>query len=586
MKIFLRILKYAKPYKHRILIAIICMLLVSICNASSMYLLKPLFDKGFLNADGKAAFEVIKRIALCLVGIYFVKGLAFYIQDYLLNNVGQKITMDIRNQSYNHIQYLSLSYFTSHKTGQILSRITTDVVNMQNAVGSICSILSNGFTFLGLACVVLKMNWELALLSFGVCAIIVLPIYRFGKKLRNISISAQNKIGDITSVAHEGITNTRIVKAFNMENYELEKFKGVNRSFFDTYMKAVRVTAMSHPIIEFIAIIAISILIIVSGYQISSGHLTIGSFASFTGALFLLFNPIKNLNGVNMAIQQAISSAERVFEILDTSFEVKDEPNAKNMLPFKEKISFVNVNFGYRKDKLVLKDINLEIKKGEIVAIVGPSGSGKSTLVDLIPRFYDLTSGRLEVDGIDIRNIKISSLREQFGLVAQETILFNDTIRNNIAYGRTDANFDEIIIAAKTANAHDFILKTQNGYDTFIGEKGVKLSGGERQRMAMARAVLKNPPVLILDEATSALDTESERLVQEALNNLMKNRTTIVIAHRLSTVINSHKIVVMDNGMIVAMGEHDELISGNSLYKKLYEMRFVPRTAKNYGVKP
>lgn len=574
MKIFLRILKYASPYKRRIFIAILCMLVVSICNAYSMYLLKPLFDQGFLNTDSKVAFKIIKVIVISLIGIYFVKGLAFYIQDYLINNVGQKIIMDIRNQVYSHLQYLSLDYFVSHKTGQILTRLTSDVVNMQNAVNSTCSILSNGFTFIGLVFVVLKMNWKLAIISFCVSAIIVLPLYKFGKKLRSISMSALNKIGDITSVAHEGITNIRVVKAFNMENYELEKFKRVNRSFFDTYMKAVKVTAMSHPIIEFIAIISISVLIIIGGYQISKGYLTIGSFASFTGALFLLFNPIKNLNGINMVIQQAISSAERVFEVLDAPFDIKDSPDAKDMLPFKEKISFVNVNFGYRSDKLVLKDINLEIKKGEVVAIVGPSGAGKSTLVDLIPRFYDLTSGSLKIDGIDIRNLKISSIRAQIGLVTQETILFNDTIRNNIAYGNFFANFEEIVNAAKAANAHDFILKTQKGYDTFIGERGVKLSGGEKQRIAIARAILKNPPILILDEATSALDTESERLVQDALNNLMKNRTTIVIAHRLSTVINSDKIVVMDNGRIVGIGKHNELLNENSLYKKLYEMQF------------
>lgn len=574
MKIFLRILKYAKPYRDRIIIAILCMIFVSLCNAGSMYLLKPLFDEGFLNVNTTKAYGVIKLIAVLLIGIYFVKGLTFYAQDYLINNIGQRIIMDIRNEVYGHLQYLSLSYYSSHKTGQILSRISTDVVNMQNAVNNSCGILSNSFTFLALLLVVFKMNWLLALGAMGVAPFIVFPLYRFGKNLRKVSVSTQNKIGDITSVAHEGIANIRIVKAFNMEENELTKFKKVNRSFFDTYMKAVRITAMSHPIIEFVAIVGITLLILVSGYQISSGKITIGAFASFTGALFLLFNPIKNLNGVNMVIQQALSSAERVFEILDTPFDIKDSAEAVDMPPFKEEIRFTNVNFGYRKEKMVLKNINLDIKNGQVVAIVGPSGAGKSTLVDLIPRFYELNNGDITIDGTNIKKFKINSLRTQIGIVTQETFLFNDTIKTNISYGKPNAGLGEIMEAAKAANAHDFILKTQLGYDTFIGERGIKLSGGERQRISIARAILKNPPILILDEATSTLDTESEKLVQDALSKLMKNRTTVVIAHRLSTVINADKIIVMDKGEIVEEGKHEELLNKSYVYKKLYEMQF------------
>ena len=332
----------------------------------------------------------------------------------------------------------------------------------------------------------------------------------------------------------------------------------------------------SHPVIEFIGILAISIIIVISGFQIGKpdSHITVGSFAAFTGALFLLFNPIRNLNGVNISIQQALSSSERVFELLDEKLDVADDPKAVRLPGFEKSLEFKDVCFEYTSGKPVLKNINLKINKGEVVAVVGPSGSGKSTMVDLIPRFYDASSGILLVDGMDIRQLTLTSLRAQVGIVTQETILFNDSIRDNIAYGRKDEGQAEVEAAAKAANAHAFILKTPKGYDTFIGERGVKLSGGERQRLSIARAILKNPPVLILDEATSALDTESEKLVQEALENLMKNRTTVVIAHRLSTVVNADKIVVLKDGVIESVGRHAELLGTSATYKKLYEMQF------------
>jgi len=574
MGILKRILSFAKPYRTRLLTAVLFMAVVAACGGAGMYLLKPLFDEGFNRTNPEAAFTTIKNIAFMLVGIYFLKGISFYIKDYLLNNTGQRIIMDIRNVVYDHVQNLSLGYFSRNKTGQILSRMTNDVVNMQNAVMSITGIIGESMNFTGFLIVVFLMNWKLASLAIIGILLVVYPIYSFGRRLRYISVDTQNKLGEITAIAHEGISNIRIVKAFAMEEYEHKKLARANRSFFDTFMKAVRITAMSQPINEFIGIFAISILLMVGGYQISRGALSVGEFIAFIGALFMLFNPIRNLNGVNIQIQQALSSAERVFQLLDAPQEVKDDALAVNMPSFEKEITYRDVNFEYLKDRPVLKNINLSIKKGGIVAIVGPSGSGKSTLADLLPRFYDVTSGLIEIDGVDIRNYKMASIRTQVGIVTQETILFNDTIRGNIAYGRADLPLAQIENAARAANAHDFIVKAQHGYDTLIGERGVKLSGGERQRLSIARAILKNPPILILDEATSALDTGSEKLVQEALNNLMKSRTTIVIAHRLSTIIHADKIVVLEKGMIAAEGKHEELLSASPLYKKLYEMQF------------
>ncbi len=574
MEILRRILSFAKPYRTRLLTAVFFMAVVAACGGASMYLLKPLFDEGFNKSNPGTAFETIKHIALMLVAIYFIKGISFYIKDYLLNNTGQRIIMDIRNIVYDHVQNLSLGYFSRNKTGQILSRMTNDVVNMQNAVMSITGIVGESMNFLGFLTVVFLMNWKLASLAIVGILLVVYPIYSFGRRLRHISVDTQNKLGEITSIAHEGVSNIRIVKAFAMEEYEHKKLAQANRAFFDTFMKAVRITAMSQPINEFIGIAAISVLLLVGGAQISGGTLSVGEFISFVGALFMLFNPIRNLNGVNIQIQQALSSAERVFQLLDSPQEVKDDSKAVFMTPFEKEIIYKNVNFEYIKDRPVLKNINLIIKKGGIVALVGPSGSGKSTLADLLPRFYDVISGSIEIDGLDIRNLKMSSIRTQVGIVTQETILFNDTIRGNIAYGRADIPLTQIENAARAANAHDFILRTQHGYDTLIGERGVKLSGGERQRLSIARAILKNPPILILDEATSSLDTGSEKLVQEALNNLMKHRTTLVIAHRLSTIINADKIVVLDKGGVAAEGRHEDLLLSSPLYKKLYEMQF------------
>ena len=574
MGILKRILSFAVPYRTRLVTAIFFMAVVAVCGGATIYLLKPLFDDGFNKTNPKAAFDTIKYIAIMLVSISFVKGISFYIKDYLLNNTGQRIIMDIRNTVYDHVQNLSLGYFSRNKTGQILSRMTNDVVNMQNAVMSLTGIVGESMNFLGLLIVVFLMNWKLALLALIGILLVVYPIYSFGRRLRYISVDTQNKLGEITSIAHEGISNIRIVKAFAMEEYEHKKLAQANRSFFDTFMKAVRITAMSQPINEFIGIFAIAILLLVGGFQISNGTLSVGEFIAFVGALMMLFNPVRNLNGVNIQIQQALSSAERVFQLLDTPQEVKDEATAAVMPSFEKAIAYQNVNFEYIKDRPVLKNINLEIKKGEIVAIVGSSGSGKSTLADLLPRFYDINSGSINIDGVDIKKFKMGSIRTQIGIVTQETILFNDTIKGNIAYGRMDIPQSQIEGAAKAANAHDFIIKTQFGYETLIGERGVKLSGGERQRLSIARAILKNPPILILDEATSALDTESEELVQDALEKLMKARTTIVIAHRLSTIIRADKIVVLDKGEIKAIGRHEVLLETSPIYKKLYELQF------------
>ncbi|MGB6929774.1 MAG: ABC transporter transmembrane domain-containing protein, partial [Syntrophobacteria bacterium] len=472
------------------------------------------------------------------------------------------------------LQRLPLSFFDRMPTGLLMSRVTNDVNLVQGAVSNaITGLLKDPLTLVGLLAVMFIRDWQLSLISMVVLPFAFFPVVKFGRMLRRISTKSQESMGDISVILHETISGSRIVKAFGMEEYEKERFSRENIRYFRYLMKSVMVRALSSPMMEFLGGIAIVFVILYGGYRVIEGVSTPGEFFSFLGALLLLYEPIKRLSRVNNVVQEGIAAATRIYDILDTSPGIQDEPDAIDLPPIQRELELRNVQFRYDNEP-VLKDINLKVSAGEVIAIVGVSGAGKSTLVDLIPRFYEVSDGAVLIDGINVRNVTMDSLRNQIGIVTQQTILFNDTVRNNIAYGDINKSDGEITAAAKAANAYNFIMKMDQGFDTSIGEQGARLSGGERQRLCIARALLKNAPILILDEATSSLDSEAELEVQKALENLMAGRTTLVIAHRLSTIQNADRIVVISDGRIVEEGRHDELMECDGEYCRLYDMQF------------
>jgi len=549
----------------------VCMLFVSAATSGSAFLVKPVLDDVFFKKD----LIMLKLIPLAIVALFMLKGLFDYGQAYLMSYVGQRIIADLREKIYNHLQSLSLSFFTRNPTGTLMSRITNDVSMVQGAVtDAVTGLLKDFFTIIGLVAVVFYRDWRLAIVALVVFPVAVYPIVKFGKKLRSYSVRSQTAMGDISTILLETISGNRIVKAFNMEDYERKRFARENRKLFGISMKSVRVRAISHPLMEFLGGLGIAFIVFYGGYNVIKGVATPGTFFSFLAALLMLYEPVKRLSGVNNAVQQGLAAASRIFEVLDTVPEIGNKPMAKLLSFVSKGIDYENVSFKYEED-WVLKNINLHIKTGEVVAFVGSSGGGKTTLVNLLPRFYDVSSGKVLIDGWDIRDVTVESLRGMIGIVTQQTILFNDTVRNNIAYGKINEPFEEIVKAAKAAYAHGFIQNLPNGYDTVIGEQGVKLSGGERQRISIARALLKNAPILILDEATSSLDSESEIEVQKALEFLMQSRTTLVIAHRLSTIRKADRIVVISDGVVVEEGTHEELLEREGEYKKLYLLQFM-----------
>ncbi len=575
MQLYFRLLRYAGPYLSRVIGAMLCLALTAGLTAVGMYLIKPVLDQVFNNPDQAQALFYLRLVPVAIVVTYFLKGFATYGQDYLINHIGNRIVMDIRNQLYAHLMTQELSFFHGQRSGMLISRVTHDSTLMQAAVSNVLGrMLGAVLTSASLIALLFYLNWQLACLSLLVFPLAVYPVLAIGKTLRKLSHQSQAKMADVTTVLHESIAGIRVVKAFGMQTFEIKRFREELQRYFDVTMRALRRTALSSPLMEFIGSFGICAMIVWSGTQVINGQSTTGTFFAFLGALASLYPQVKNLSGINNTIQQALAAAQRVFELLDRPPLIQDRPHAKPLRGFKSKIEFRNLSFGYLPDRLVLRQIQLTARAGEITAIVGRSGAGKTTLVDLLPRFADPTDGSITLDGHDLRDLTVASLRGHIGLVTQDTILFNDTIRNNIAYSKPDATQREIEAAAKAANAHDFILQTPQGYETLIGERGVRLSGGQRQRLSIARAVLRNPPILILDEATSALDTESERLIQAALDRLMKDRTTLVIAHRLSTVQHAHQIVVLDQGRIVERGRHAQLMRRNGLYKKLVRLQF------------
>ena len=567
---YVRILKFVQPYWPRLLMAMVCMAGVSAITATFALLTKNVLDDIFINKDE----FMLTILPLAIMGLGVIQGLFTFGQGYLMNYVGQRVVANIREKLYSHLQTLSLSFFDKTPTGVLMARITNDVNSIQGAVSNaVTGMIKDFFTFIGLMGVIFYRDWQLALLALLVFPLAVYPFVRFGRKLRKISKRTLESMAYISTFLQETIFGHRIVKAFNMEAYENRRFTGANEQYFKYLMRRVTIRALSTPVMEWLAYLGIGSFIWVGGYSVITGRMTVGEFFSFLTAMALLYDPMRGLSKVNLLIQEGIAAAQRIFAILDLKPEVTDAPDAQILPPFSRQIEYRNISFRYD-DEMVLNRINFKVKHGEKVALVGSSGAGKTTVINLLPRFYDVAKGKILIDGMDIRHATLKSLRDQIGVVSQQTLLFNDTVRHNIAYGRPDIPADEVIRAAKMADAHDFIVKLPQGYDTVIGEQGVRLSGGQRQRISIARALLKNAPVLILDEATSSLDTESEREVQAALDRLMEKRTVLVIAHRLSTVRNVDRILVLSEGRIVEEGVHKELMTLGGEYKKLYELQF------------
>jgi len=604
MKVFWRFFKYLKPYVKPLAAANFFMLLFVIFSLASIGLVMPFIDLLFNQSPEKLGTELsfsilnlkewlsyqlnefvqsysklqlVTYLCILIIIVFLFKNLFSYLQTWFMSFVEQGIIRDIRLQLYTHFHKLSLSYFTEEKKGILISRIINDVQIIKDSmIAVINSIFRDPPLIIIFSAVLFIFNWKLTLLVFALLPVTGFILAKIGDSLKKRSIRSQERIADITSILDETFGAMRIVKAFGMENYEIERFREEEKKYFRLLTSLIRRRALASPITESLGVITISIILYFIGTQIVLGKsdMTPGAFFVFLGIFFQMMPSIKLFGQVFNSIQEGIAASERVFSILDTTPKIIDAPNAIEFKSFNKGIQFQNVSFKYEKSDLILNNINLEINKGEVLAIVGPSGAGKSSLVDLIPRFYDVTDGSILIDGIDIRNITMKSLRSFIGVVTQETILFNDTVKNNIAYGLQDVSPDKIIEAAKAANAHNFIQVLKDGYETVIGDRGTKLSGGERQRLSIARALLKNPPILILDEATSSLDTESEVLVQQAIERLMKGRTSIVIAHRLSTVQRANKIIVLSDGEIVEEGTHEALLSKLGLYHKLYNMQF------------
>jgi ATP-binding cassette, subfamily B, bacterial MsbA len=568
-----RLFDLIKDNRLRLFLAMLCMLVMSAATSATAFLVKPVLDDIFFNKD----VRMLTLIPLVVIVIYLLRGCGMYGQEYFMSYVGQGIIRRLRNMLYDHIQDLPLSFFHAEKTGVLMSRITNDVNIIKSMVSTaVTSVLRDGFTIVGLTGVIFYRDWKLALYAMIILPVAFLPIVQFGRRVRRISTGCQESMADLNSFLHETFSGNKIVKAFGMEAYEKQRFHKMTLDLFNLEMKAVIARSLSSPIMEFLAGVGIAFIIWYGGYRVVSGESTAGTFFSFMAAVLMLYDPVKKLSNLNNSIQEGLAAADRAFDIIEKKSVIQESDHPVE-IPFRpHAVSFENVGFRYD-DTLVLKHINLTVNAGEILALVGMSGGGKTTLVNLIPRFYDITHGVIRVDETDIRQASLKSLRKQIAIVTQEPILFNDTIRNNIAYGNPSAPFENIVDAARAAFAYDFIERLPRQFDTSIGELGSRLSGGEKQRLCIARALLKNAPILILDEATSSLDSESEMLVQKALENLMKGRTTFVIAHRLSTIGYASRIIVIVNGEIVEQGSHEDLMARQGEYHKLYEMQFVSR---------
>ena len=535
----------------------------------SAYLIKPVIDDIFFKGD----LKMLKILPIAVILLYVARGIGMYGQEYMMNYVGESIITKFRNALYGRIQDLPLSFFHAESTGVLMSRITHDVGIIKNMVSSaVTGMLRDVFSIIGLTFVIFYQDWKMAIFAFLVLPVAFYPVVEFGRRVRRVSTGCQEAMAELNSFLHETFAGNKIVKAFGMEEYEKKRFAEKTENYFQLEMKAVIARALSSPIMEFLGGAGIAFVIWYGGYKVITGASTAGTFFSFMGAVIMLYDPVKKLSSLNNALQQGMAAADRIYEVLERESDIREAEDPIVMERKPHRVSFQNVSFKYD-DIMVLRDINLDVEAGEILAIVGMSGGGKTSLVNLIPRFYDVTEGSIAIDDTDIRNVSIKSLRDQIAIVTQEPILFDDTVRNNIAYGNPNASEEDIIRAAKAAYAYDFVKAFPNQFETTIGELGSRLSGGEKQRICIARALLKDAPILILDEATSSLDAESELLVQKALVNLMKGRTTFVIAHRLSTISYAKRIIVLVDGQIVEAGTQDELIDRDGAYCKLYRMQ-------------
>jgi subfamily B ATP-binding cassette protein MsbA len=594
MKDFRKLFRFARPYYGTLALSGLFMGIVTLLDIFRLSAIVPIIDRVFTNRPiifTQAKFPAwvegilkqlnnieplaVLNLLLIAVPIALVIRATFeFLQSYMMSDVGQKVVRDTRNLVYDKLQILSLDYFKQKRSGELVSRITNDVKLIENAVSyALTDLVYQSFEVASFAILTFLINWRLALISLILLPMVSIPMVTVGRVLRKLSRKSQEKMADINSLLVETFIGVRIVRAFCAEAIEMAKFKKENHQYYRITMKSIKRMLLLGIIMELVGVVLALLIIYYGGRQVLEGELSFGGFALFTAALLSLIRPFKKLSQVNSILQQAIAANARIYEVLDSSPSVKEDPAARTLGAFKNSITFEGVWFNYEEQE-ILKEIDLQVKRGEVLAIVGPSGVGKTTLVDLIPRFYDPKKGRILIDGTDLKEVTLESLREQLGLVTQETILFNDTIKGNISYGNPKASDKEIEEAAIQAHADEFIRHLPLGYETVIGDRGIKVSGGERQRIAIARALLKNPPILILDEATSQLDSESERLVQNALDKLMRGRTVFVIAHRLSTVRNAQRIIVLDKGRIVEEGSHEELINNEAgLYRRLYELQ-------------
>lgn len=568
MCLYKRLIKYVIPYKLHLVLAVICMAIVAITTLALPWFIKVVLA----NALSKHDILQLNLTILAALGTVFIWASSQYGEHFLMGYIGQKMIYTIRNEIFEHLIFLSLKFYKDRQTGQIMSSIINDVFLLEKfIVLGIVSIIKEPLVLVGVICIAFYLNWQLALLVLIIVPMIAFSIFILAKKMKKITLKIQSKIADVTATLQEVISGIHVVKIFAMEPYEREKFNEVNRRYFNAFLKGVKITAAASPLVHLIGTAGVIVVVWFGTYQVLMGSLSVEDLIAFGLYLATMSAPIRRLTQGSLVIQQAMAASQRIFEVIDTEIKIPEHSQAKELPPIIGKVEFENVSFSYD-DRLVLDGINLQINPKEVLAIVGPSGIGKTTIINLIPRLYDPNSGKVIIDGYDIKLVKIQSLRQQIGIVPQEIILFSGSVKENIAYGKIDASFDEIVEAAKAANAHEFITNLSNGYDTQIGERGIKLSGGQRQRIAIARAIIRKPKILILDEATSALDTESEMLIQASLSEIMKHQTTIVIAHRLSTVINATKIAVLDKGKIVELGTHHELLKQGGLYSKLYDV--------------
>lgn len=579
MTLFLRLLRYLWHYRLRLVAAFVCSALVAGLTGAYAWLVRPVLDGIFISKDQ----FLLMVLPVVILGVAVLKGVFSYGQNYLMNYVGNQVITDVRQELFLQLMRLPVVFHDANTSGRLVSRVINDVNLMANAVaGVLKDLFQQGLTFIAMLGVIFYQNWKLAAVSVVVIPLSFLTTVRMGQRLRGLATRGQEKIGDMASALQETLAGIRIVKAFGREDSEAMRFRDSNTAFLRTTMKATQVSSLASSHMEVIGVLGVAGIVWYGGYLVVHGTMTPGAFFSFLVAMVMAYTPIRRLAGANNTIQQALSAAERVFQVLDLEDEQDRDGGRKELSPLARSLEFRGVTFRYEgSDASALRGIDLSVQAGEVLALVGSSGSGKTTLASLVPRFYDPTEGAILIDGQDIRHCTLRSLRKQIGIVSQDTVLFDETVKNNIAYGRAEATEDEVVEAAKLAYAHEFIERLPDGYNTVIGENGVKLSGGERQRLAIARAILRDPPILILDEATSSLDSESERIVQLAFSNLMKNRTTLVIAHRLSTVQSADRIVVLDQGRLVESGTHEELLQRAGLYKRLHAMQFqdmdVPR---------